>query len=165
MDERLSESPPEIRDDIFITSQFGSIDGYVEQGPDGTQVAVLDYIEVAEEARGRGVGSGLVREFARRSILEGASRLEALAIEPRLFSVVGSVFGRDNLALLSGGDERLPLDVTYDEALARLSDMAEIAEQYEALGEDVPDEHRTAIRVLVDLTAQDVADHLEGPPV
>jgi len=156
----MSERAQESREDIFITTDFGTVEGYVDPTGD-VRVAKLEHVEVDPDARLQGEGTRLVRSFGNEAIEMGADVLETVAVEPGLGKIMGKVFGENNLEITVGGQSPDSTLLDFNAAMDLLSQMADQASRVSD-DEDVPDSLRTGIHIGVDLRSPEVARLLAG---
>lgn len=161
MDESLTFSD-EPNEEIFRTVEGGTVEGYIKEeeiNGQPTRVAVLEYVEVDYEFQNQGKGSALVREFAREAITENATRLKTAVLSPSFLRSADKVFGRANLQF-PDYDHQRSADELYNDAMARLNRRAEIEEQYDANGEEIPEGVLEYVKLEVDLQNPDVLQRL-----
>lgn len=155
----MSELTREPREEIFITTDHGSIEGFIDPGE--ARVAMLEHVEVEEGARLQGEGTQLVRSFGNEAIRMGAGVLETVAVEPGLGRIMGKVFGEANLVITAADQPPDSTLLNFDTAMSMLEQMAGEASRVSD-DEDVPDSQRTGIRIGVDLHSPEVARLLAG---
>jgi hypothetical protein len=143
------------RHDIMHTTAYGSVEGYVMVDDIlGSPVARMEHVEVDEAYRHKRSGKArrLVALFAEEAIREGAVGMEATASHPAVIPVIAGVFGREHMLLTLETRGALPQELRYEDAVQWANEMECSAAQYEAAGQDVPDDVRTGVQVVVDLT-------------